>query len=53
MSEGLPADWQEQLAELDARPVAEHPGVLDGLHRALVAELDALATGGEDSGARA
>jgi hypothetical protein len=32
-----------RLHQLDAEPVANHPGVLDELHRGLVGELDRLA----------
>ena len=32
-----------RLQQLDAEPVANHPGVLDELHRGLVGELDRLA----------
>ena len=35
----------EQLAELDGHPVAEHPDVLESVHKVLVAELESLAGG--------
>jgi hypothetical protein len=34
-----------RLDGLDREPVAAHPEVLEQLHRAIVAELDALAAG--------
>jgi hypothetical protein len=37
------SSWREALAGLDDRPVAEHPDVLERLHRELVADLDGLA----------
>jgi len=45
---GAGTDLDELTARLDAlehAPLAEHPGVLEDVHRALVAELDALAEG--------
>lgn len=49
------AGWPRRLAELDERPVAEHPGVLDELQRTLVEELDnlAIARAAEGAGAAA
>lgn len=37
------AELAGRLAALDAEPVAEHPQVLEEVHRGLVGELDALA----------
>ncbi|CAN5292678.1 MAG: hypothetical protein H0V93_09620 [Euzebyales bacterium] len=37
---------------LDDRPVSQHPQVLEEIHRALVAELDALGHVGASSGQR-
>lgn len=36
----------DRVAALDHAPVAEHPEVLEEVHRGLVAELDALAGAG-------
>ena len=52
MSSDRLADWAGRLADLDERPVAEHPAVLDELQRTLVEELDNLAIArAADSGA--
>lgn len=42
MTDRLP-ELTARLRELDDIPVADHPDVLEDLHRSLVAELDALA----------
>jgi len=42
MADGLD-DLARRLAALDEAPVGEHPAVLEAVHDALVAELDALA----------
>jgi len=34
---------RDRLASLEEAPVAAHPDVLEDVHRALVAQLDALA----------
>jgi hypothetical protein len=36
-------DLAAQLSALDEQPVEAHPDLLEQLHRAIVAELDALA----------
>jgi hypothetical protein len=38
-------DLTGRLDGLDGEPVVAHPDVLERLHRAIVAELDALAAG--------
>jgi hypothetical protein len=42
MSEDLLDELRERLAGLDGLPVGEHAAVLEGVHDALVAELEGL-----------
>jgi hypothetical protein len=45
MSRDVLDDLREALATLESQPLADRPGVLDRVHRELVADLDALGKG--------
>jgi hypothetical protein len=52
VSDGLLDGVEERLTSLDERPLGEHADVLEQLHGALVAELDALVIAKAASGSQ-